>query len=187
MLMVDLVDHHHLSGGDAIDQLTALGFSRKSAKNALEASDGKAERALKLLQDRQTSLAAMSKEELDEKVESVMKEIDTYHTGEISFRQLLSWVRRQQGGKRVTDEMLTRAMEVFNKYDKEADGYLERHDIQQILLEMESDEMFSSIITNFLADAELEEVRARSLVKGGGGCAGCCCHRGTLLVRCPWP
>ena len=79
-----------------------------------------------------------------------MEDVDSYGTGAIGFRQLLSWVRRQQGGARVTDEMLTQGLKLFNEYDVDGSGSLDKEEIREMLLEMEHDHLFSDIISSFL-------------------------------------
>jgi hypothetical protein len=68
--------------------------------------------------------AQMPKEELDAKVAELMVELDSFKTGSVSFRQFLSWIKRQQcaatGEKRLTDEMNNRARCVLHEPSQHA-------------------------------------------------------------------
>ena len=138
------------AGASPAEALQALGYKKKSVQLALKQAGGDQQRALELLQMSKKKLGAMTEAELTERVAVVMNDIDSYGTGSVGFRQLLSWVRRQQGGVRVTDEMLTQGMVLFNRYDVDGSGCLDREELREMLLEMEQDQLFANVIESFL-------------------------------------
>ncbi len=142
------------------DALQDLGYSSKQVRQALKSSGGDQDKALELLQKSKKKLGAMTDEELTARVDEVMEDIDSYGTGQVGFRQLLSWVRRQQGGARVTDEMLSHGLKLFHQYDYDGTGALSKDEIRDMLLEMEQDQMFSQVIASFLNVETVEEAKA---------------------------
>ena len=66
----------------------------------------------------------MPKEELDAKVAELMVELDSFKTGSVSFRQFLSWIKRQQcaatGETRLTDDVNNRARCVLHEPSQHA-------------------------------------------------------------------
>ena len=137
--------------------LQDLGYSSKQVRQALKQTDGDQDKALEILQKSKKHLSAMTDEELNARVDEVMADIDSYDTGQVGFRQLLSWVRRQQGGARVTDEMLTHGLELFHMYDVDGSGALDKSEIREMMLEMEQDHLFSKVIASFLDVPDEEE------------------------------
>ena len=130
--------------------LQELGYSRKLVDEMLRQANGDEQKALELLQNTQKKFSAMTKDELETKVQEAMRQMDSYGTGVVSFRQLLSWVRRQQGGSRVTDEMLQQGRTLFFKCDPDGNGFLSIEEMSSMMLAMEQDHMFSKVISSFL-------------------------------------
>lgn len=144
--------------------MVADGLPESHSSRCLVACGGNLERATELLSGvmesigAAASMQAMSDEELYAKVDEVMAEIDTFKAGSISFRQFLSWIKRQSGQKRLSDEMNARGQELFNKFDHDDACCLDREKMKNCLMAMEKDAMFGSVMESLMAEkmAELE-------------------------------
>jgi hypothetical protein len=152
------------AGAKPEEALQDLGYSSKQVRAALKQAGGDQDAALAALQKSKKHLSAMTDEELTARVDEVMEDIDSYGTGAVGFRQLLSWVRRNQGGARVTDEMLTHGLQLFNQYDVDGSGSLDKEEIREMLLEMEHDQMFSKIIASFLDHEDADPKKAATKI-----------------------
>jgi hypothetical protein len=82
-------------------------------------------------------------------VDAAMREIEESAlewSGEVTFRQLLSWIRTLRGGSRVPDEMLRAAQSLFQKHDRDESEGLNRAELLTLLVEMETDPIFASVV-----------------------------------------
>ena len=68
-------------------------------------------------------------------------------SGEVTFRQLLSWIRSLRGGGRVPDEMLQRAQRLFRTHDADESQGLDRSELQALLRAMEVDPVTGATLT----------------------------------------
>jgi hypothetical protein len=144
--------------------MVAGGLPESHSSRCLVACGGDLEKATDLLQGvmdsigAAASMEAMSDEDMYAKVDELMAEIDTFKVGSISFRQFLSWIKRQSGQKRLSDEMNARGQELFNKFDHDDACCLDREKMKACLIAMEKDAMFGSVMESLMAEkmAELE-------------------------------
>ncbi len=144
--------------------MVAGGLPESHASRCLVACGGDLDKATDLLQGVMNSIGAaasmeaMSDEDMYAKVDELMAEIDTFKVGSISFRQFLSWIKRQSGQKRLSDEMNARGQELFNKFDHDDACCLNREKMKACLIAMEKDAMFGSVMESLMAEkmAELE-------------------------------
>eukprot|EP01047_Picozoa_sp_COSAG01_P036307 COSAG01_NODE_2832_length_6997_cov_44.218904_4_plen_371_part_00 len=137
--------------------LTLVADPRKLVEAMLKQAGGDEQKALVLLQKSQKKFSAMTNDELTAKVDEVMAQMDSYGTGVVSFRQLLSWVRRQQGGNRVTDEMLQQGRALFFKCDPDGNNYLDHDEMKQMMIIMEQDHLFAKVVANYLGTDPAED------------------------------
>eukprot|EP01043_Picozoa_sp_COSAG02_P036087 COSAG02_NODE_2623_length_8399_cov_21.197590_5_plen_552_part_00 len=144
--------------------MVAGGLPESHSSRCLVACGGDLDKATDLLQGvmdsigAAASMEAMSDEDMYAKVDELMAEIDTFKVGSISFRQFLSWIKRQSGQKRLSDEMNARGQELFNKFDHDDACCLDREKMKACLIAMEKDAMFGSVMESLMAEkmAELE-------------------------------
>lgn len=147
-----------------LQAMVAGGLPESHSSRCLVACGGDLEKATELLKGvmdsigAAASMEAMSDEEMYAKVDELMAEIDTFKVGSVSFRQFLSWIKRQSGQKRLSDEMNARGQELFNKFDHDDACCLDREKMKSCLIAMEKDAMFGSVMESLMAEkmAELE-------------------------------
>ena len=118
------------------------GLPEEHSSRCLVAVGGDLDKATELLQGVMDSIgggggavASMPEEELYAKVDEIMEEIDTFKAGAISFRQFLSWVKRQSGVKRLDDETNARAQALFNEFDHDDSCSLDRDKMKNVISE----------------------------------------------------
>ena len=138
--------------------MVADGLPEAHCGRCLIAMGGDLEMATDLLQGvmdsigAAASMAAMDEEEVFVKVDELMEEIDTFKAGSISFRQFLSWIKRQSGQKRLSDEMNARGQALFNEFDHDDACCLDREKMKNCLIAMEKDAMFGSVMESLMAE-----------------------------------
>eukprot|EP01051_Picozoa_sp_SAG22_P025744 SAG22_NODE_7776_length_709_cov_1.377049_2_plen_154_part_01 len=83
--------------------------------------------------------------------DTMFAKIDSYNAGQISYRQLLSWVKnkaKESGIRKIPDEMLVRTNEMFQEYDTAAAGCLNSDQFFECLKGMEKDAMFAEMMAS---------------------------------------